>query len=250
STRSAAARTVRTRDCRHAQICGLTYCTVGTPTARSAASAEMLKSGESMPMKTSGRAAFRRRIRSRRSLSSRGRWCSTSASPMTESSSARYHASQPAAPICPPPTPYTWASGTRSLAAAIRPAPSVSPDFSPATSANRLRRAMPGSTRYAAPAVAQRVEQRLELGLLDRALGEHGDRVLELQTLPVHDLVSLADVTDLLRGEAPPLQALGVDAVRLRRTARGCDVRGHVHRREAVRGEERVRTDPAELMDA
>ncbi len=62
-------------------------------------SSPKLKSGASMPMKTSGWNASTRRRTSRRSARSRGRCRTTSASPITASSSAECHASSPA-PAC------------------------------------------------------------------------------------------------------------------------------------------------------
>src|SRR5664279_1001858 len=88
-------------------------------------------------MKTSGRNARARRRTSRRSASNRGRCFTTSASPMTASSSAACHVSRPAARMRGPPTPANTAFGKRSRNAAMSPAPSRSPDVSPATSVKR-----------------------------------------------------------------------------------------------------------------
>ena len=62
--------------------------------------------------------------------------------------------------------------------------------------------------------------------------------------------VRVADVADLLGRVAAPLQALGVDAVRLGRPADGHDERRHVARHRGVVGDERVRADLAELVHA
>ena len=61
---------------------------------------------------------------------------------MTAISSARYHGSQPAAIIFGPAMPTNSASGACARNASMRPAPSVSPDASPATNANRSGRAI------------------------------------------------------------------------------------------------------------
>jgi len=126
---------VRTLPCRHAHTCGLTYCTVGMPCALSRAATRRLNSGESMPTKTSGRAASNRATRSRRSRSRRGRCFTISARPITASSSDDTQASQPASTMRGPATPYARSSGRRACSARSNPPPRLSPEASPATSA-------------------------------------------------------------------------------------------------------------------
>ena len=79
-----------------------------------------LKSGASMPMKTSGRQSSTRWRKALRSASRRGRCASTSARPITDSSLASCQVSTPAARIASPPMPAKAASG--SVRAAPRPA--------------------------------------------------------------------------------------------------------------------------------
>ena len=62
--------------------------------------------------------------------------------------------------------------------------------------------------REAAGAVAQRVEERLDLGLLGDERRELGDRLVELQRLAVDDAIRLANVADLLGREVAALRAL------------------------------------------
>src|SRR6478736_8561579 len=106
---------------------------------------------------------------------------------MTDSSSARNQGSQPAAIIFGPAMPTNRAPGTCCLSASMSPAPSVSPDCSPAASAIRnspVTRALPlGSAREAARAVLQRVEEHLELGLIDHELLDDPNRLVELERL-------------------------------------------------------------------
>jgi hypothetical protein len=126
---------------------------------------------------------------------------STSASPMTDSSSARYHGSHPAAIILGPAMPTNRASGTRAFNASMRPAPSVSPDASPAASATVSGRVHGISGRArACHRAAMRGTARPRL--IGHELLEHGDRLVELQRLAEHDAIGLADVADLRRREA------------------------------------------------
>ena len=73
----------------------------------------------------------------RRRRSRRGSSRSGSIRPMTASASASSQQSQPCSRISGPPTPANSASGTDARIAAMRPAPSRSPDASPATSPMR-----------------------------------------------------------------------------------------------------------------
>ncbi len=95
----------------------------------------ILKSGASMPTKTSGFSSPKRFVRSARICSKRRRRPSTSTMPITASSSISYQASQPSACIRGPATPTKRALGTRSFRARIKPAPRISPEVSPATRA-------------------------------------------------------------------------------------------------------------------
>ena len=135
-----ASRIAPTRPWRQAQTCGLTYCTVLIPARFRAAAAGLLKSGASMPMNASTWLRSMRSMSSRRNFRIRRKCGSTSKKPMTAISSARYHGSQPAAIIFGPAMPTNSAPGACSRNASISPAPSVSPDASPATSANRSGR--------------------------------------------------------------------------------------------------------------
>src|SRR5476649_1243955 len=93
----------------------------------------MLKSGASMPTKTSGFNAVNRWVRSLRIFNKRGRRSRTSTTPMTANSSISYQASHPSACISGPATPTKRASGWCFFSARIKPAPRISPDVSPAT---------------------------------------------------------------------------------------------------------------------
>src|SRR5688572_28793532 len=276
---------VATRDWRHAQTCGLTYCTVLMPAAFNATAAGLLKSCASMPMNASIPPCSMREINSRRSFKIRRKCGRTSKKPMTAISSERYHASQPAAIIFGPAMPTNLESGASLRSSSMRPAPSVSPDASPATSANlserfigphravfrRLsggpsraharrrpcgpiraharRRPWCRSTREAARAVAQGIQEEFDLGLGRYERRQLGDGFVELEVLAVDDAISPADVAELVRREAAPLEAFGVDATRLGRPARDRDVRGHVLRHIAEHARQRVRADAAKLVD-
>ena len=72
-----------------------------------------LNSGASMPTNTSGCAARMRSRTERRRRSSRGRWCSTSNSPITASSRDSAQVSQPSACIAGPATPTKRVAGCR-----------------------------------------------------------------------------------------------------------------------------------------
>src|SRR3970040_865761 len=228
-----------TRDWRQAHTCGLTYCTVGMPALLRAAATGRLKSGESMPTKTCGRRCSMRAMRLRRSLSKRGSCLSTSARSMTESSSASCQGSQPSARMRAPAMPKNSAPGARSRIASMRPAPSASPDASPATIAT-LKREPAGSRKVIARAAAkacntlladqapraraQRLDERRQHGIPRGALLEQANRLLETQALTINGTVSLADAADLSRGKTATLEPLDVDAARLGGTAGDDDI--------------------------
>ncbi len=112
--------------------------------------------------------------RAPRRRSRRGRCRSTSVRPMTASSSAAAQASHPAAIIFGPATPKHCTSGTRARRAAIRAAPSWSPEGSPATMPTRSgspRRAAPRprrSSHQAAGRGVDEVDEGTDLGVLLR----------------------------------------------------------------------------------
>src|ERR1700754_2425199 len=85
-----------------------------------------------MPTVTSGRAVMSLPRRALRRRSSRGRWLTTSAKPMTESSRMSCHDSKPRAIMRGPPMPTKRAPGKRNRKASMRSAPSWSPESSPA----------------------------------------------------------------------------------------------------------------------
>src|SRR5690606_5302940 len=126
---------------------------------------------------------------------------------MTDSSSAWYHASQPASIMPSPAIPTNCASGWRDFSSRISPAPSVSPDLSPATNATRSGRtdlsrasgtAACTSADDASRTISQRLYERLEFRMPARARDELVQRFLELQSLSVYEPVGLAQIAQLL----------------------------------------------------
>ena len=109
---------------RQAQAVGATYCIVGTPWRLSRLAMGRLKSGASIPMKQSGGCANQCRSSLRRKESSRGRCATTSARPITESSSTWASKRQPAAAMASPPTPSNWTPGSNPARAVHKDPPS------------------------------------------------------------------------------------------------------------------------------
>jgi hypothetical protein len=122
-------------------------------------SSPRLKSGASMPTNTSGGEPFQRLISERRNLSRRGICASGSINPKTANALASSQHSQPAATISGPATPSNVASGWRARIALINPAPSRSPEVSPATSPIFIVPKPSESVHVRTIAVIQEIEQ-------------------------------------------------------------------------------------------
>src|SRR3981081_694475 len=100
------------------------------------------------------------------------------------SSSEEAHASHPAAIIFGPATPKHFTSGTRARRAAIRAAPSVSPEDSPATMPTRRGAAaiMPQHSSHDATGRAgDEVDERLDLDASRRQRPQFLESIRELE---------------------------------------------------------------------
>src|SRR3569623_1752617 len=209
------------------------------PLAFSWRSRPRLKSGASMPMNTSGGAARSRRANSLRMVSSSGRCPITSVSPITASFSAGNSASQPAAIKRGPAMPKISAVGKCCLSASMRPAPSRSPEASPATSA--MRRVM-NSAQAAAAGLFQEADHLLHLRCRLR------ECILLGEIAAVKKLVGAAQLSNGLGAETAAAQTLDVEAVRRGRMARHHHERRHILGDAAAERGEAVLAETAELM--
>src|SRR6056297_457491 len=233
------------------------------PAARNWRSTRRLKSGESIPMTTSGRRAWKPRTSCLRIRSSSGRCRITSARPITDRRSIGTQLSTPAAIMAGPPMPWNVASGYRRRISCTSPAPSRSPEASPAMMPTRRppRResrecsllagiAPPRLAHDAARGVPDGGREDVQFGLVRGELLDLGERLGQLQPAAIKQLVAVADVRDLRGTEAASLQALGVDAVRARRGAADHDVGRHILADAGVLAEKRMRAGAAELVQA
>src|SRR3569623_75588 len=215
------------------------------PRAFSWHSRPRLKSGASMPMNTSGGAARSRRTNSLRMVSSSGRWPITSVSPITASFSAGNSASLPAAIMRGPAMPKNSAVGKCCLSALMRPAPSRSPESSPATSAIRM---VMNSAQDAAAGLFQEADHLLHLRCRLREFAHLRECILQGEIAAVKKLVGAAQLGNDLGAETAAAQALDVEAVRRSRMARHHHERRHILGAAAAERGEAVLAETAELM--
>src|SRR6202034_2867317 len=117
-----------------------------------------------------------------------------------------------------------------------------------AAAARELRAGPLRSSDQAARRGLDEVDEHADLGTLGGHRQQLRQRLCELELRAVENAVRLADVLDLLVGEAAAPQTLGVHAVRYCRVARDHDVRRHVAADDRAAAEEGMGADPGELV--
>src|SRR6185437_10683744 len=95
---------------------------------------------------------------------------------------------------------------------------------------------------------ANEVDEPAQLRPLRGRWLEPRERLAELQIAAINQAVGLADAADLLLGEPPAFEALGVDRVRNGMIARHHHIGRHVAGDDRATGQEGMRADPAMLM--
>src|SRR3569623_1922038 len=178
-------------------------------------------------------------------VSSSGRWPITSVSPITASFSAGNSASQPAAIMRGPAMPKNSAVGKCCLSASMSPAPSRSPEASPATSA--MRRVM-NSAHAAAAGLFQEADHLLHLRCRLREFAHLRECILQGEIAAVKKLVGAAQLSNGLGAETAAAQTLDVEAVRRGRMARHHHERRHILVDASAERGEAVLAEAAELM--
>src|SRR5258708_29918580 len=191
-----------------------------------------------MPTKTSGRAAMNDRRSRPSNRTKRGKSRRISKRPITASDSDGSHAAHPAARILGPATPKNSASGASRRSAWIKPAPSVSPDASPAT--RPTRSGMRFLSNDAARAASDEIDERPDLFLSDGRLVEFLQCGLQFEARAVEHAIGPAHVANLIVAEAAPLQTHRIDAVRLRGLPHGHHIRRHIPGHGGIVGDEAI----------
>src|SRR5882757_2054104 len=187
---------VCTRFWRQAHTWGLTYCTVGMPARRRSRASRRLNSGASMPTNTSGFASMNERRTRARNRNKRGRSRRISNKPMTASDSEGSQTSHPADCIFGPATPKNSTSGASRRSAWINPAPSVSPDASPATRPTRsvTLELLPNDAARAAP---DEIDEGADLGLGGRGFVELLQSRFQFEAGAVEHAVGATNIENL-----------------------------------------------------
>src|SRR3569623_97426 len=144
-----------------------------------------------------------------------------------------------------PAMPKNSAVGKCCLSASMRPAPSRSPEASPATSA--MRRVM-NSAQDAAAGLFQEADHLLHLRCRLREFAHLRECILQGEIAAVKKLVGAAQLSNGLGAETAATQTLDVEAVRRGRMARHHHERRHILGDAAAERGEAVLAETAELM--
>src|SRR5690606_13595870 len=129
--------------------------------------------------------------------------------------------SVPAARIASPPMPTKCAFGQRRRSCSTSPAPSRSPEASPATSAMRIGRVRTGSSGKSTASAQQRalagvdeIEQGADVWTFARHVGQLHPGLVERATRDVERAVGALDGADAVGVEPAALEPFAVDPAR------------------------------------
>src|SRR5262249_14502376 len=156
--------------------------------------------------------------------------------------------------ISGPPTPRKVTLGARERSACISPAPSRSPDGSPATMPMASGRSIAVTLATSAHDAPSRLRdaraERLHFRMKRRGRLEFGERLFQRTTLAVDDSIGIAERRDRGLGDTSPAHAFDVETDDARGIAADADECRHVLQHEAHAADERVRPDRPILRNA